>query len=295
MKAVLKSVPILVLVLFALRAPTATAAWTTQIDCQHGTNGTRVPQGGANEFTNAFTKTIYSSTVVTTGKVSCQMGIAAGTDGWDSWGGIYDFPSHLGPGSELWIRLSLYVPAGFNYTANPWLKFMRVHTGSATSNDKGFIDLLFNPPTGTVWDYATKMSVTDPFTFYYEGKPIPHALGVRGQNGVVPGKWETYEIYYKFDTVSKMNGGTGEVRIWQNNELLADLTDQVTLKDSTTYADSFFLFTYWNGMAPATQSVYVDDITITDDTPSNRDANGNPCICSAMQAQPTPPPGVAVQ
>jgi len=295
MKAALKSVPIFALLLLAMHGPTA-LAWTTQINCDNGAPGTRVPQGGPDEFTQAFTNTVYSKSVVTTGPVSCKMGIDAGTDGWGSWGGTYTFPTQLTPGSQLWIRVSLYVPVGFDYAATPWLKFIRVHTRSASTTDNGFLDLYINPPTGTVWDDATKTSVTDPFTFYYEGKPIPHALGTRGLNSIVPGEWETYEVYYKFDTVSKANGGTGEVRIWKNNQLLADLPDQVTLKDPATYADAFYLFTYWNGMAPATQSLYVDGITITDDTPANRDAKGNPCICTqTMQAQPTPPGTVAVQ
>lgn len=297
MKAALRNIPIPLLLLLLAVSPTAGATgWTTQINCEGGTPGTRVPQGGADEFTQAFTNTLYSNTVTGTGDESCQMGIAAGADGWGSWGGTYTFPTHLSVGSELWIRLSLYVPVGFNYTGNPMLKFMRVHTSSPTVTNQGYLDLYINPPTGTVWDFATKASVTDPFTFYYEGKPISHAIGSRPQNSIAPGKWETYEVYYRLDTVSKDNGGTGEVRIWKNNQLLADLTDQVTLVDSTTYAESFFLFTYWNGLAPATQHLYVDDITITDQTPANRDTNGNPCICAPnMAPSPTPPRTVAVQ
>lgn len=295
MKALYRRIPILFLLLLPFHAPTA-AAWTTQIDCEGGTPGARLPQGGANQFTQAFSNTIYSDTVFTTGSESCQLGIAAGSDGWGSWGGTYSFPSHLGIGSQLWIRLSLFVPKGFNYIANPMLKFMRVHTTSPSASDQGYLDFYINPPTGSMWDYATKTEVTDPFTFYYEGKPIPHDLGLRPVNSIALGKWETYEIYYKLDTISKMNGGIGEVRIWKNNQLLADLKDQVTLKDASTYADAFYLFTYWNGGAPATQSLYVDDITMTDDTPANRDAAGNPCICApAPTAQPAPPPSVAVR
>lgn len=218
------------------------------------------------------------------------MGITAGSTGWGIWGGTYNFPTQLGVGSQLWIRLSVFVPVGFNYTAKPWLKFMRVHTTSPANSNMGYLDLYINQPTGQVWDYATKTEVTDPFTFYYEGKPMPHAFGVRALNGFIPGKWESYEIHYKFDTVSKASGGTGEIQIWQNNQLLADLTDQVTLANASTYANAFFLFTYWNGGSPATQSLYVNNITITDDTPTNHDANGNPCICApAAGTQPNPP------
>lgn len=294
MKAVCKRLPLLVPFLFAFHAPIA-AAWTTHISCQ-GPIGTHMLQGGAGEFTSAFTNTIYSNSVIDAGQDTCQMGITAGSTGWGTWGGTYNFPTHLGVGAQLWIRLSLFVPVGFNYTASPWLKFIRVHTTSPAVSNEGYMDFVINPPSGTVWDYATKSASTAPFSYMYEGKLIPHTVGSRSQNAIVPGKWETFEIYYMMDTVSKADGGTGEVRIWQNNQLLADLTDQVTLANANTYANAFFLFTYWNGGSPATQSLYVNNITITNDTPTNHDANGNPCICAPMPGtQPNPPGGVAVR
>lgn len=294
MKSVYMRIAMLALVVFLGHVGTATA-WTTDINCDAGASGTRVLQGVPNSFTSSFTNTIYSSTVAATGTESCQMGIAAGTDGWGTWGGTYQLPTNLGVGSQLWIRVSLYVPEDFNYTANPWLKFIRVHTTSPTVQNQGYLDLYINPPTGTVWDSSLKESVSAPFTFYYEGDPIVHTLGSRPSDDIALGRWETYEVYYSLDNVSKKAGGKGEVRIWKNNRLLADLTDQVTLVDPTTYAESFFLFTYWNGNAPATESLYVDNIQITSDTPSNRDANGNPCICApVMTAAPEPPMDISV-
>jgi len=44
--------------------------------------------------------------------------------------------------------------------------------------------------------------------------------------------------------------------------------------------DSMFYFscTYWNNGAPQTQTSYVDDILITNETPNNTDEFGNPMI-----------------
>lgn len=256
----------------------STTGWYTHIDCEGGTPGAKAAQGGANEFTEAFSSTVYSNTQVGTGSESCQMGITQGSDGWGQWGGIYTFPTHLTAGDSLWARVSVYVPSTFNYTASPWLKFMRIHTASPTSVNQGYIDLYIVPPAGTIWDAALKKEVATPYAFYYEGNAIVRGVGAQPANDIVTNQWETYEIYYHLDTVSKDAGGAGEVRIWKNNQLLADLTDQATLADSATYAEALYLFTYWNGNAPATQSLYIDDVTITNQTPANTDANGYPFI-----------------
>jgi hypothetical protein len=109
------------------------------------------------------------------------------------------------------------------------------------------------------------------------------------------GKWETYELYLSLDSVGKASGGQAEVRVWKNNQLLFDLTSDKTLADSSTYAESLFLFTWWNEVAPLSQSLYVDDIIVTSDTPSNKDAAGNafiggPTPGGASTAPPTSTP-----
>lgn len=254
-------------------------AWAMKDDCE-----------GVSKNMGLFSLSSYSSEQAASGSKSCKLGIAQGTDGWGSWGGTYTFPTKLNAGSELWIRVSLYVPEGFNYTANPWLKFMRVHTASPSVSNQGYLDLYMVPDNQLLWDPNAKKDVYAPFDFYYEGKAITRPVGKAPTNNIVKGKWETYEIYYKLDSRSKDAGGTGEVRIWKNNVLLNVLTDQQTLVDAQTYAESFYLFTYWNGGAPATQSLYVDDIVISSDTPSNRDANGYAFIGGSTVPSGTPAP-----
>jgi hypothetical protein len=82
----------------------------------------------------------------------------------------------------------------------------------------------------------------------------------------------------KFDTVAVKNGGQAEIRFWKNGALMADLTDRITMKTTASYSDQTNLFTYWNGGAPATEAMYVDDLVLTTDTPSAKDAAGHPYV-----------------
>jgi hypothetical protein len=254
------------------------SGWFTHIDCEGGTPGAQAGQGGANEFTETFSSTIYSTAQVGTGSQSCQMGITQGSDGWGQWGASYVFPSPLQNGSELWVRVSLFVPAGFDTTTNDgMLKFMRVHTASPSNTNEGYHDLLFASPGFESWSPGVG-NWSAPYIYSYEGAAQLIGTGTVPANNIATGQWETYEMYLKFDPVSKDAGGKGEIRIWKNNQLLLDRTSGPTLVQASSFADLFYLFTYWNGNAPATQSLYVDDVIVTNQTPANTDANGYPFI-----------------
>jgi hypothetical protein len=68
------------------------------------------------------------------------------------------------------------------------------------------------------------------------------------------------------------------VQLWKDGELICEIDDLATLRTPESRADAFLLSTYWNGGAPRTQVMYVDDIVITSRTPAGRDAHGNPMI-----------------
>ncbi len=295
--------------------PVSASAWTSDINCEGGTNGAKLAEGGTTQFSSTFSLSTYSTAQAATGSESCKMGITAGSDGWGVFGATYSFPSNIGQGGQVWTRVSLFVPSGFNVNTNDgMLKFMRVHTANSGGSNVGYHDLLISNPGLVNWS-ATLGNWTSSFVYNFEGAPNLIGVGKVGTNDIVQGKWETYEIYIKFDSVAKSSGGTGEVRIWKNNQLLLDSTKQATLASSSDHSDGFYLFTYWNGNAPATQSLYVDDVIIATDTPSNKDAAGNPCLCgptpggavsapptsggtsggSTTTAVPNPPTGVTVQ
>jgi len=271
-------------------------AWTTQIDCE-GTNGAAVAQGGANHFSSVFSKTVYSNEQAASGSQSCKMGVTAGTDGWSEFGAIASYPAHVNRNGEVWVRLNLFIPNGFNVTTNTGvLKFMRLHTFSAGGANEGYHDLLIGKPGYTFWDTVLG-NVSASFVYNFEGFAKLIGVGVPPTDSFQTGKWESYEMYVKFDSVSKDAGGQALVRVWHNNKLLFTRHDQATLKNVDSYSDAFFLFTYWNGNAPATQSLYVDDIVMTSETPAARDAAGNPFIGGklTLAITPSPPTSVSVQ
>jgi hypothetical protein len=77
-------------------------------------------------------------------------------------------------------------------------------------------------------------------------------------------------------------------RVWRNDILLIEDTESETLKTAKSYARAAQLFTFYSSSgSPVTQSTFVDDVVITNQTPANRDADGNPFI--GMGAFEPPP------
>jgi hypothetical protein len=222
-----------------------------------------------------------SSTQAYSPKNSCQLTVTAGQTAYGMWGGVIAHPSNVQRGGQLWFRVRTFMPVGFNYNSTgegDHLKFFRFHTMSNSNSNEGYDDIYINPAGSN-----------PPFQFIYEGEQVWDYIGtltgkltgvLLGDNSdpIVLGQWETYEYWVKFDTVSVQKGGQAEVRFWKNGALMADMTDRITLATTDGYSDQTNLFTYWNGGAPATEAMYVDDLVLTTDTPSAKDAAGNPYI-----------------
>lgn len=259
-----------------------TYAWTMIQDCEGGPANT-LPSNSSTSYWG--TNSRYSTEQINTGKQSCKFSIAQGSEGWPSsggpleWGAIFPLPSNVSVGQEVWMRVNIFMPTGFQISTNSgMLKFMRLHTKTSTANT-GCLDLLMGATNGiSIWDTVLKKDTFPPFVLNFEGNPGNTMVGTRPTNDVGYGKWESYEIYVKVDSVSKANGGMGEVRAWKNNQLMADVTTQTSAGDKTGVIDSLYLFTYWNGTSPSNQYLYMDDLIITTDTPANRDAKGNAFI-----------------
>ena len=229
----------------------------------------------------------------------CKMSINAGDTAFGTWGGIINHPAPLKRGDQLWFRVRMFMPIGFNYNSpgeGNHLKFFRFHTMSAASSNIGYDDIYINPPGSN-----------PPFLFIYEGEQVWDSIGslsgvlsnpLSGPANmpIVLGTWETYEYYVKFDTVPVSKGGMARVRFWKSGVLMADITDRITLATADAYSDRTHLFTYWNGGSPATQSLYIDDVVLTSDTPSAKDALGNPYIgVGTPQPSPEAPKSLSVQ
>lgn len=212
---------------------------------------------------------IYTTAKSFEGGKGVEMNINAGDTGFGVWGGIIGHPSALKKGDQIWFRVRTYMPSGFNYDSNGeggHLKFLRIHTQSAGGENEGYNDWYINP-RGT--DISHK--------FIFEGEQMWYDMvptSFQPQYDV----WESYEFYVKLDDVPVSKGGQGRVRAWKNGKLLADITNRKTLYSPSSVSDRTHMFTYWNGGSPKTQKMYVDDVVLTSDQPSHRDANGFYCV-----------------
>ncbi len=243
--------------------PKDTGAWTVKSNFEDGILGEKA--NGADGFTGAFSKTIYSNAQVHSGSQSAEVGIDAGVTGFGQWGGSFNFPSALYEGDEIWFRTYLYFPHGFPFsTDSGFLKTMRIHTVSSNGDNEGYHDILIR-------DSGDHIVVGSEITGdWYANNPDWKLNG----GPTTTGQWHALEHYVKFSSVS----GEGITRVWQNGVLIKEDTITKTLGSSTSQSDFIYLFTYWNGGAPATVKAYVDDVIITSETPSNVDAAGNPFI-----------------
>jgi len=227
---------------------------------------------------------IISNVKSYSGTNACRMKIREGSDSDQEWGGGINHPTKLKKGDEIWLRLRTFWPVGFDYNSysnGNLLKFMRFRTSGPDNSNHGYNDWIIRPE-GSV----------PPFQNLYEGITMDWTKFGAASDAIEFGKWETYEFYVKFDNKSVSQGGQGRTRTWKNGKLLLDNTKKPTLKTETTYSGDTLIFTYWNGGAPATQEMYVDDIVLTSDKPAGRDDNGNPYIGmgeAEIIAAPLPP------
>jgi hypothetical protein len=251
-------------------APSLLLAWTWNANFELGVTGEQTHTSGLGDgFTDAAGASLYSTDEVRSGSQACVCSIDSGVTGFGMWGGIVSFPEDLYEGDELWYHIAVYWPDGFDYNSygeGGRLKFLRVHTRSDTVGNYGYDDL-----------YINGEGVDPPFGFIYEGEQRWFMLGTPGDS-VVHDHWETYELYYKLHHLPADSGGEALVRVWKNGVLLQEITTRRTLKEPGAFANAAFVFTYWNGASPRTQSLYIDDLILTTETPANIDADGNPMI-----------------
>lgn len=249
--------------------------WTIELDFEQNTAGQRCA------FDDAANQSFVSTARASNGTRSCEFNINQGATGFGDWGGIVDLPSNLTSGDEIWIRVKTYWPTGFNYDSTSEgnrLKFIRLHTRTSSDSNQGYDDWYINP-----------QGATQPFRFIFEGEQVWEPFGTANDR-ITHDTWETYEIYMKLDSVSVDNGGQARIRVWKNGNLMEEITGRKTLVSSASYADLLYFFTYWNGGAPKTQSMYVDEIVLTSDTPTSTDNNGNPFVgMGETPPRPNPP------
>jgi len=249
----------------ATPAPARDAGFTLRLDFEHGEPGT--PPEGPDAFDELAAGSQYTREQHYTGTQAAALRIAKGTDGWNSFGGRRFLPAdrRVGRGGELWVRVRVLFPAGFSFAADPWLKFLRIDTGRGETHE-GYDDWYLDDP-----------DARDPaHVFISEVSGQPSRRCGRSSDNPRRGRWETYEMYVRFDDVAARAGGSGRVRMWKDGVLLCEIDDLPTLATPSSTASAFLFSTYWNGKAPKTQQMYLDDVVITSRRPAARDAHGNP-------------------
>ena len=184
--------------------------------------------------------------------------------GFGKWGGIVDIEPALTAGQEVWVRLDVYWPSSFEFSATPWMKFLRLHSRFGDGSNGGFNDLYIRNADRRRDVLRTIKEIHNQWEIY-GGEPIPRD------------RWERYEMYLSIDDVPVDEGGQGRVRIWRDDVLIFDREDVPTIPDAEGDIHAFYLFTYWNNEAPPSSHCYVDDLVIATSAspPPNVDADGN--------------------
>ena len=266
-------------------------------DFESGTLAAQIDAG-----TEAFSDTIsvYSDEYVINGTQSARGKCAALSDGFGSWGhilltadmGVSDFAV----GDEVWVSQNIRFKENFNFTTVGGglkiLRFLVAGTGAGSH-----IDLYSNTSgvdAGTFsWrseihngvNNSTDQDARINFDNQNQRTDLNNTTAfARGVN-------HNLEVYVKFG-----GGGSGVVRVWLDNVLLYEDTQNATTNDADNTCDRVMLFTYWNGTAPATdkdgaavteQVCYYDDVIIFSTVdgnlpPSRTDSEDNAYIGAAQ-------------
>jgi hypothetical protein len=237
-------------------AANPTAPWAVTRNFETGPEGAlteRTPSG----FDDAAGAAFFSSAQRVGGAFSAKLTADSGATGFGNWGGIVNFPSALRRGDELWLQFYIYFPAGFQITTNTGsLKFIRILTQTEVGGWAGQNDIQL-------------MNDGDPsnsFRVMKEGQDQWFRFGAPSL--IKRDQWHRVTTHLVFDSVSAVNGGLSRVRFWLDGRLLTEEKRITTLGGSRDIVKSFFLFTYWNGGAPRTQSLFVDEILMANRVPA---------------------------
>ncbi|MEC7519463.1 MAG: fibronectin type III domain-containing protein [Myxococcota bacterium] len=199
------------------------------------------------------------------GLQSARMAIEPGDNGgFGRWGGIVPIRPRLRAGEEVWVRFDVYWPSSFQFSASPWMKFIRLHSRTSSGGNGGYNDLYIDQADSSSSVLRTIKEGHHVWEVY-DGAPIPR------------GRWERYEMYLSIDDVPASRGGGGRMRIWRDGELIFDRADVPTIPDSGGDIDALYLFTYWNNESPPANHCFVDDLIIATSAspPPNFDAAGH--------------------
>lgn len=241
----------LILIVFFL--PEYLYAWTVTATFEDGVSGTQVE--GATGFSNSGTYSTFSNDRAQTGSQSAKFEHQIGTDDWGECHGVLGYTS-VAEGGEIWARAYYYLVTPWDWESNPVVKVLRLATYNSGGEGAGWLSI-FAYHTGVI-------------TLSNE----PRDVQTNSSTQFLTNQWQCLEIYVKLHATP----GSGAFRIWQNGILILEDTTHATLETSSDYSNIAYFWSYWNGGVPQNQTSYIDTITITNETPENRDAANNPMI-----------------
>lgn len=238
-------------------SPPPSGSWSVIRDFNNGvpdTKAERKPDG----FDDVAGGSLYSTERSFEGGQAAKLSIKSGAEGWGMWGGVINFPTQLISGSDLWLQLYIYIPAEFviSTPGNGSLKFIRIRTKNSAGAMSGYNDIQFI-------DDAKQTSSS--FRMLKEGQAQWFSFGA--PHSFARDMWQRVTVNFTFSSVPRASGGSARVRVWQNGQLLVDESRMQTLSTPLDKADALYLFTYWNGTSPRAQSLWVDQIQMSNYQP----------------------------
>lgn len=250
-------------------------SWTRSAGFEDGTIGELAI--GSDALSSNAAQATYDDTHVFSGDQSLKAQVWAGGT---AFGGAIAYPSTLGEGDEVWYRARWYIPADWIFTTESDQKTMRI----SGAGGGAWWDIYLDSVTHRVVPH-TDANAKVPFnTFVYTDSPLRTASGGNHGEPARIDDWNTFEIYLKLSATA----ANSIIRIWQDGNLIFDCDGVVpTLNTASNVSDRVLIGNFYNGAGPQTQSLWVDNVVITSDTPSNTDSEGNPYI----GAGETPPSG----
>ena len=129
--------------------------------------------------------------------------------------------------------------------------------------------MIVNYPVGWDWSVTPRG-----FRFYYGssntslnfnsvGNLVTHSSSGSGEwvgSAPTPGEWTVLEVYQKMDTVSKANGGQGEIKLWRDGVFMGSQDSHALYSDPTATLTKFLYHTYADS-APQDQTCYFGQVT----------------------------------
>jgi len=278
--------PTIALFLFSIVFTSNTLAWTITAGFEKGKIGDKAESPNADAFHIVAGNSKYTGKPALSGSQSASVTAVKGQTGFGKWGGGFKFPTTLKQGDQIWFRVNILYPEGWDFSCGgcrQGMKFMRIHTATSSGKNEGFYNTLIRG--GTTGGLITADSEVLGSSFW-----INNGNGDVFNKGtpVIRGKWHTYEQYIKWSSVP----GKGIYRVWQDGNLIFEDLKTATLRSSTSISDYIYLYTYWNNGAPRTQTAYIDDVVVTNEIPGKKDAYGNSYVgvgASIYIAPPKPP------